>query len=244
MIEAAGGRPQAFASLAEASQAPAGAVMLIDGAFSRRPGPRGRLRPLAGHPCVVLLAPEERGLIGRRRAAGFAGYLIKPLREVSLVERVLAAAGEAAIKVAPDERAISEAEPHGAKVLLVEDNPINALLARSLLEREGCAVQRAASAGEALDAARLSLPDLIFMDLRLPDMDGRAATRALRAAGCAAPIVALTADAFEEDRRACLAAGMDDFAAKPLQAAVLRAILRRWASPGWTRGEPEAKLTA
>jgi CheY-like chemotaxis protein len=242
MIQAAGGRALTFRTLAQAqTEAPAGCVALVDHALTRAGAKRARLRPLAGRPSVILLAPEERARIPRYRAAGFAGYLIKPLRDVSLVSRVQAALGEG-VRAAPDERAAAGAA--GARVLLVEDNPINALLARSLLEREGCAVERAASAAEALDAAATSAPDLIFMDLRLPDMDGREATKALRAAGCLAPIVALTADAYEEDRRSCLAAGMDDFAAKPLQPAVLRAILRRWTGAGWTRGEPEAKLTA
>ncbi len=245
MIEAAGGRALAFAYAAEAqAKAPAGSIALIDHALVRvTPGRRPRLRPLVGRPSVILLAPEERGRIARYRAAGFAGYLIKPLRDVSLVSRVLAALGEGVSIAAPDERA-AVAETFSARVLLVEDNPINALLARSLLEREGCTVERAATGAEALAAAAVSRPDLILMDLRLPDMDGRAATGALRAAGCDAPIVALTADAFEEDRRSCLAAGMDDFASKPLQAAVLRAMLRRWVARGWTRAEPGAKLSA
>ena len=245
MIEAAGGRALAFTHLAEAQgRSPEGSAALIDHALVRvAPGRRPRLRPLAGRPSVILLAPEERGRIARYRAAGFAGYLIKPLRDVSLVARVLAVLGDGAAAAAPDERAAAS-ETFSARVLLVEDNPINALLARSLLEREGCTVERAATGAEALAAAAVSRPDLILMDLRLPDMDGRDATRALRRTGCAAPIVALTADAFEEDRRSCLAAGMDDFAAKPLQAAVLRAMLRRWVARGWTRTEPGAKLSA
>ena len=245
MIEAAGGVALAFTHSAEAqAKSPAGSVALIDHALVRvTPGRRPRLRPLPGRPSVILLAPEERGRIPRYRAAGFAGYLIKPLRDVSLVSRVLAALGEAAPVAAPDERAAAT-DAFSARVLLVEDNPINALLARSLLEREGCTVERAATGAEALAAAAVSRPDLILMDLRLPDMDGRTATQTLRKNGCDAPIVALTADAFEEDRRSCLAAGMDDFASKPLQAAVLRAMLRRWIARGWTRAEPGAKLSA
>jgi CheY-like chemotaxis protein len=78
----------------------------------------------------------------------------------------------------------------------------------------------------------------------MPGMDGRAATEALRARGCRVPIIALTADAFEEDRRACLAAGMDDFVTKPMQPSVLRAMLRRWTGPGWTRTDGEAKVAS
>jgi CheY-like chemotaxis protein len=225
---------------------PAGAVILIDHALAQpADGRRPRLvRPLAGHPCVVLLAPEDRAAIPRYRAAGFRGYLIKPLRDVSLVERVLAALdGAAEAAAAPDERAIAEGAA-GARVLLAEDNPINALLARSLLEREGCTVTRATSGEEVLAAVAAGDFDLILMDLRMPGLDGRQATLALRARGCRTPIVALTADAFEEDRRACLEAGMDDFLTKPLKPAVLQAMLRRWSRPGWTPEGPRAKLAS
>jgi CheY-like chemotaxis protein len=119
----------------------------------------------------------------------------------------------------------------GARVLLVEDNPVNALLARALLNREGCAVERAASGGEALQATSKAPFDLILMDLRLPDFDGVSAARALLSQGVTTPIVALTANSFEDDRQACLAVGMVDFLTKPLDPAALRAVLHRWVKP-------------
>ena len=224
--------------------APPEAVVLIDHALGDLERRRGRiLKPMAGHPCVILLAPEDRGAIARYRAAGFAGYLIKPLRDTSLVERVLAALDGASASAAPDERADAQAAP-GARVLLAEDNPINALLARSLLEREGCTVDRVGNGEDALGAVAGAHYDLILMDLRMPGMDGRETTEALRARGCRTPIVALTADAFEEDRRACLEAGMDDFLTKPLKPAVLQAMLRRWTAAGWTPAKHRAKLAS
>jgi signal transduction histidine kinase/CheY-like chemotaxis protein len=246
LIEAAGGRPAPFAGLAQALEAaPAGAVSLVDHALAGT-GRRGGLKPLAGRPSVVLLAPEERARIPRYRQAGFDGYLIKPLRDVSLVERVLAASGAAAARAeAADERADSQAgSGAGARVLLVEDNPINALLARSLLEREGCVVSRAVGGREALKAAETEAFDLILMDLRMPGMDGVSAAKALRTRGVKTPIIALTADAFAEDRQACLAAGMDDFLAKPLAQGALQAALRRLTGGGWTRGAARAKLAS
>ena len=164
------------------------------------------------------------------------------------MERVLAAAGRAAASPAenpdasPDERAA--AQPIAARVLLAEDNPVNAILARNLLEREGCSVDRVATGEAALAAALTGGYDLIFMDQRMPGLDGRAAAEALRARGCRTPIIALTADAFEEDRRACLAAGMDDFLTKPLMQPILRAMLRRWVRPGWTPNSQKAKLAS
>jgi signal transduction histidine kinase/CheY-like chemotaxis protein len=241
LIQAAGG---VALTSAVAETPPPGAVVLLDHALGDADVRKGRaLKPVPGRPSVILLAPEERSAIARYRAAGFAGYLIKPLRDVSLVERVLAALDEAAEAAAPDERAAPQAGA-GARVLLVEDNPINALLARSLLEREGCVVIRVASGEEALAATVGAAFDLILMDLRMPGAGGRETTIALRARGCRTPIVALTADAFEEDRRACLEAGMDDFLTKPLKPAMLQAMLRRWSRPGWTPEKPRAKLAS
>lgn len=239
LIEAAGGRALVFADpKAALAGAPREAVALVDHALAG-PGPRRRVKPLGERASVVLIAPEERARIPRYRQAGFEGYLIKPLRDVSLVERVLAASGAAAARAeAADERADSQTgAAQGARVLLVEDNPINALLARSLLEREGCVVDRAIGGREALRAAELQAFDLILMDRRMPGLDGIGAARALRGMGVKTPIIALTADAFEEDRRACLAAGMDDFLAKPLAPNALRALLRRWTG-GAAAAEP------
>lgn len=244
LIEAAGGRAVVYPSAEAAqAQAPADAVALVDHALAG-PGGRRLVRPLGARSSVVLLAPEDRARIARYRQAGFAGYLIKPLRDVSLIERVLAAGGEAAARAeAADDRVDTLAGAGaGARILLVEDNPINALLARSLLEREGCAVDRAEGGREALKAAQAQAFDLILMDLRMPGLDGIGAAQALRAMGVRAPIIALTADAFEEDRRACLAAGMDDFLAKPLAPGDLRAVLRRWT--GQAAAAAEVRKTA
>lgn len=220
--------------------APSNAVLLIDNLLARG---RRTLKAPEGRNCVVLLRPDERARIPRSRTAGFAGYLIKPLRADSLAARVLAARGESA-KAAPhpeDER-IAAATAPGARVLLVEDNPINALLARTLLKREGAETDRAASGQEALAAAAAASYDLILMDLRMPDMSGVEAARELRARGVSTPIVALTADAFEDDRRAALGAGMDDFLVKPLTETALRAVLTRWV--GWTGATGEGRLAS
>ena len=248
-IEAAGGRAFAAVDLASAlACAPAEAVLLVDAALS---GPRGALKPPAGRKAVVLLTPEQRARIDRLKAAGFSGYLIKPLRAASLVAQVLQAdASGAAPTEAPahDDR-IAGAVAQGVRVLLAEDNPINALLARTLLEREGCKVDRVADGEQAVAAALGGAYDLILMDLRMPGLSGVEAVRTLRAKGMASPIAALTADAFDEDRRACLAAGMDDFLVKPLTQEALRDTLKRWtpsrlggASSGWTKTATRAKV--
>jgi CheY-like chemotaxis protein len=114
----------------------------------------------------------------------------------------------------------------GLAVLVAEDNDINALLARALLHRLGhrpTVVADGAAAVEAfVSAERVGQPfDLVLMDVHMPELDGLEATRRIRAAEAAmglprTRIVALTANAFGEDRDACLAAGMDDFLTKPL----------------------------
>ena len=217
-----------------------GDVLLVDHALEPL---RRRWRADPARPAIVLLPPDERERMEAYRRAGVSGYLIKPLRRASLVERVLIAAGEEPdVAAAPDDDRIATAAAPGARVLLVEDNPINALLARALLTREGCEVDHATGGPEALAAVKVTTYDLILMDMRMPGMSGEDAARRLRAMGVTAPIVALTANAFEEDRRLCLAAGMNDFLVKPLSPDALRAMLTRWASRGWTGPTAQAKL--
>jgi CheY-like chemotaxis protein len=198
-----------------------------------------------GRASVILLRPEERGLIAPYRAAGFGGYLIKPLRRASLVERVTLA-GKAS---ASDDDRIARRVRHapsagGVKVLLAEDNPINAMLARTLLRREGAEVEHVEDGERALLALVAGGYDLVLMDVRMPGVGGLEATRSLRARGVNTPVVALTANAFEDDRRACLEAGMDDFLVKPLSPEALRAALARWTGHGWTGERTRVKVAS
>jgi len=182
---------------------------------------------------IVLLKPSERELIARYRSSGFHGYLIKPLRRASLSERVLAASqdgkrGQASRTTPAEDDRVLPVRFAGTRVLLAEDNPVGALLARTLLRREGCVVETAATGEEAVAAMKRARYDLVFMDMRMPGMDGPAATRLIRAGGDRTPIVALTANAFAEDRKLCLDAGMDDHLTKPLEPDALRSALSRW----------------
>ena len=246
-VRASGGQALSGDTIAAALKgAPSDAVLLLDAALA---GPRGALKPPAGRACVVLLTPDQRDRIPKLKAAGL-GYLIKPLRRASLIAQVLEARAASQAQIAPaaapavaaeDDRIAPAAAP-GVRVLLAEDNPINALLARALLEREGCKVDRIASGDEAVSALSRGFYDLILMDLRMPGLNGLEATRALRERGVTTPIVALTADAFDEDRRACLAAGMNDFLAKPLTPAALRGVLTNWTGLGWTKAATRAKV--
>ena len=105
----------------------------------------------------------------------------------------------------------------GSRVLLVEDEPVNREIALQLLKQAGSVVDMAQDGLEALERVGKCRYDLILMDMLMPRMDGVQAAREIRAQeGDATPIVALTANAFAEDRERCLAAGMNDFVAKPL----------------------------
>ena len=119
------------------------------------------------------------------------------------------------------------------RILLAEDNAINALLTRTLLEAEGHTVDTVEDGALAVEAMRTANYDLIFMDMRMPNMDGLEATRKIRAlpnVGRGLPIIALTANAFDDDRNACFDSGMNDFMTKPVSAEELSEKVTDWTS--------------
>ena len=203
------------------------------------------------HPAraVVIVDPAERGDLPSFRAEGFDFYLVRPIRPLSLLVQLFGTQDEQQTKVAealaltrPALRAVPD-DAAGVSILLAEDNDINALLATTVLEKSGARVVRARNGEEAVAKARNALIDspgkgfdIVFMDIHMPDMDGLEAARRIRglypddalpAAG-RPPIVALTANAFAEDRAAYLAAGLDDYLAKPFEKADLAALFARW----------------
>jgi signal transduction histidine kinase/DNA-binding response OmpR family regulator len=180
---------------------------------------------------LILVIPQERrDVVAECSDVGVDHYILKPVRRHRLAERVRAAlAGAIETK-----RAVAGQEAPqvlaGAKVLLAEDNPINALLARTLLNRMGGVVTLAQDGAEAIAAAAAAPFDLIFLDIRMPRLDGLEAAARIRAGGgpsAAAPIVALTADAGQHERTLAFQAGMDDFITKPIDATRLLAVAER-----------------
>jgi len=119
---------------------------------------------------------------------------------------------------------------HGRNILLVEDNPTNRRIAKTILARTGARIDTAQDGVEAVAAAKTTAYDLILMDIHMPNMNGFEATRAIRALPApygGPPIVALSASAFQEDRDQCSAAGMNDFLAKPYRGGPLRDIVAK-----------------
>jgi signal transduction histidine kinase/ActR/RegA family two-component response regulator len=148
--------------------------------------------------------------------------------------QVMAGGGQAAVRnhaPAPARPSVDHGQP---LVLLVEDHAVNQFITLHMLQQLGCRVETAVNGQAALDAVRHHDFDLVFMDCHMPVMDGLTATcaiRAMEAPGEHLPIVALTAQAITGDREQCLAAGMDDYLAKPVTAEELQAVLARWRKP-------------
>mgnify|MGYP003382071997 CR=1 FL=1 len=137
----------------------------------------------------------------------------------------------------------------GRRVLLVEDEPVNREVTMGLLEDVDLLVHVAADGVEAVQLASINEYDLILMDMQMPRMDGLEATRRIRQlpSGAVVPILAMTANAFAEDRRRCMDAGMDDFITKPVDPETLFSVILNWLSnppavivpePAATRDEP------
>ena len=239
---AAAGEPFT-ALLADRSAVEHGAARLVP--LLRQAAGDGTIR------AVVVIDPHERGQLPKLRAQGFAGFLVRPVRPMSLLTQLFGANPPGQVPGAASSSAQSalRAEARdvaGASVLLAEDNDINALLARTVLEKSGMKVVHARNGAEAIARARESLSrspdqgfDLVLMDIHMPDMDGVEAAREIRALYPEAaapgagrpPIIALTADAFAEDRACYLAAGLDDYLAKPFEKGELAAVLARWQTP-------------
>ena len=128
----------------------------------------------------------------------------------------------------------------GARLLLVEDEPLNREITLSLLEDTGLVLDIAEDGQEALDLSQQQRYDLILMDMQMPRMNGIDATQAIRKQSLNrdTPILAMTANAFHEDRAICLAAGMDDFLSKPVAPEVLFETIHRWLRGRSAAGKP------
>lgn len=179
------------------------------------------------------------------REIGFDGFLSKPVQEkkvMQMVNELLGSPENGSEK--NDENKTGETAVRSPlfenigqvmRILLVEDNALNRKLAQFILTKAGCLVDFAESGHEAVEkyAAAPKNFDLIFMDVQMPDMDGRETTRKIREIeqqwpGEKVPIVAMTADIMEDDREKCLEAGMNDYISKPIRQDVVFKMLKKW----------------
>jgi CheY-like chemotaxis protein len=202
-------------------------------------------RPISA---VVLVNPADKESLPAFRQAGFTGHLTRPVRPKSLLarlrngERMLEPAVADAPATTPAPERHAAANGRALQVLLAEDNDINALMATTLLQQRGCKVTRARDGVDAVEKVQEALAnrkqfDLIMMDLHMPKIDGIAACARIRKAcamrDVAVPaIVAVTANAFPEDRARCLAAGMDGYMSKPFDRAELEEMIDRFGLAG------------
>ncbi len=228
-VERAEGEDAAMLSLAQKS---APEVVIVDCALGEQVARRIAEAARAAHAgrTLVLVSPFERRTIGQNVLGAFDGWLVKPVRHASLLARLSDGIGATAATHAG--LAAPAQTLRGLRVLIAEDNDINALIAQRCLERAGAMAERVAdglaAVAEVEEAAqgRRTPFDAILLDIRMPRLDGLAAARRIRTvqatlAVAATPLVALTANAASEDRKAALDAGFADFFVKPFEAQAL-----------------------
>jgi two-component system sensor histidine kinase/response regulator len=197
---------------------------------------RIRALGLESTPMILMVTAYGREeVLKEAENVGIQNVLVKPVNPSILFDTTMDVLGRRAQRSVEDGQAGTGTDQRmqalrGARILLVEDNDINQQVARELLESAGLVVEVAdngAVALEKLDAAEF---DLVFMDMQMPVMDGVTATQRIRALKRfdSLPVVAMTANAMEQDRRKCIDAGMNDFLIKPIDPEDMWAMLLRW----------------
>jgi signal transduction histidine kinase/DNA-binding response OmpR family regulator len=175
---------------------------------------------------------------------GISVYLTKPVTSSTLFESIVKVVGAGAAAAPPPALEPAPAAEAGQKILVVEDDLTNRVLATNILKRNGYSVAIAKDGGEAVAMCSAETFDLILMDVQMPDMNGLEATAAIRtmerASGQHTPILALTAYAMDGDRERCIAAGMDDYLSKPIHARDLIEKIRALVTLGGFRGRANA----
>lgn len=196
----------------------ADSVLLIADGWADRVGEARARR------AIVLVDAARKEAVRSAPPPGIQGWLVTPVRRASLARF---AAG--ALEASRDGKTHShDSWPlSGLRILVAEDDPVNALIAEKTLQRLGAHPERAANGRDALDRLRLGGLDGALIDVRMPEIDGPGVARAARAEGLTIPLVALTANATEADRQTCLASGMDAFLAKPVDPDALVETLTR-----------------
>jgi CheY-like chemotaxis protein len=184
-------------------------------------------------PMILYTSIGEHGTAEQMRERGFAVVLTKPTRQSQLFNAMLSVLGENQAVMAHDAAISNESrESLGLSVLLAEDNEINQMVAKMMLQRFGCLVETVETGKLAVRAMKQFRYDVVLMDVHMPEMDGYTATSEIRKqeaeSGHHTPIIAMTAKAMPGDRELCLVAGMDDYIVKPVRPDDLYAVLYHW----------------
>ena len=190
---------------------------------------------IAATKVIILSSTNDDGTRDTARKLGIQHVLTKPVRSSTLLDSMIttlslsesfdAPANESDKAVTPQEKPDS-----GFKILVAEDNTVNQKVTLGILKKLGYSAEIAADGVEAIEMCGKSRYDLIFMDCHMPNIDGYAATEAIRKSGknCNTPIIAMTANAMQGDREKCLNAGMDDYVSKPIRPNTVSAALDIW----------------
>ncbi|MFN8614109.1 MAG: response regulator [Vulcanimicrobiota bacterium] len=179
---------------------------------------------------LLVTSMPNRADLQELRSSPFAGYLTKPVRQASLLGALSAVAGlrrEPGTAVLVDTHSLTEQRVRSRqRILVAEDNVVNQKVLVRLLEKAGYNCDVVSNGREAVEAIRQIPYDAVLMDCQMPEMDGYAATRAIRESGSTVPIFAASAGVTVEERKRCQDCGMDGFVAKPIQAEVLLELLQ------------------
>ncbi len=187
---------------------------------------------------IVMSSVGARGDAARLHELGFSAYLTKPVKQSHLfncLTTVNSIQGKTTDVPLVTRHSLSESRKTGLKILVVEDNPVNQLVAVKILEKLGYRAEVAANGREALDSLAKIPFDLVFMDCQMPVMDGYEASNAIRSGDVKilnrkVVIIAMTANALKGDREKCINAGMDDYISKPVTPKTVATLLDQWHS--------------
>ncbi|MAW78654.1 MAG: hypothetical protein CMI63_00305 [Parvularcula sp.] len=198
---------------------------------------------LSPTPLVLLTSAGRKGDPSGLAGDLFSAYLVKPARVSMLLDAILTALNDGSVSqlrgasAPPAKSTKTNACPFTSdgsllEVLVAEDNIVNQMVIKAMLEKLSCDVAIAPNGKLAVEKYREQQPDIVLMDMSMPEMDGSEATGHIRKlqeeTGVHIPIIGVTAHALREDRQRCIDAGMDDYLPKPVKQDALEAVLRRW----------------
>jgi two-component system, sensor histidine kinase and response regulator len=205
-------------------------------------------------PLVLLTSVTRRSDASQLVNRGFSGFLVKPVRRDELRDCLAMTFDPEAAnwhlatrRLVTRESLAATRRGERGTVLIAEDNPVNQRIAQLILEQSGYQVDIVGNGLECLKAVRAKTYDAVLMDCQMPEMDGFAATKAIRGEagdGRRLPIIAMTANALAGDREICLAAGMDDYISKPVDRNALRLCLERWIAVPNAQTQTQASVTS